>query len=134
MKYVSCCELNSKSLFEFTKKTLTTCVNIQNCIAQTYDGASIISGNQSYMQPIFQKEVSIVLYIYCYNHRLNYFIINVCKNIPEIRKFITLLHNSCIALKQIYCTRGFLGPLERNNHILPCNWPNNKWTKKKIFW
>lgn len=44
--YVSYSELNVKALFEFIKNTLAACVNnIQNCIAQTYDGASVMSDN-----------------------------------------------------------------------------------------
>lgn len=90
--YVSCSELNAKALFEFIKKTLAACgINIQNCIAQTYDGASVMSGHQNGVQAIFQKEVPKALYTHCYNHRLNLVIVDVCKNIPEIEQFITLL-------------------------------------------
>jgi len=39
--YVSCNELNSKALFSYINKTLTDCgIDIKNCIAQTYNGAS----------------------------------------------------------------------------------------------
>ncbi|KAF0714306.1 zinc finger MYM-type protein 1-like [Aphis craccivora] len=90
--YASCSELNSKASFEFIKKTLAACgINIQNCIAQTYDGASVMSGHQNGVQAIFQTEVPKALYTHCYNHRLNLVIVDVCKNIPEIEQFITLL-------------------------------------------
>jgi len=90
--YVSCSELNVKALFEFIKKTLAACgINIQNCITQTYDGASVMSGHQNGVQAIFQKEVPKALYTHCYNHRLNLVIVDVCKNIPEIEQFMTLL-------------------------------------------
>ncbi|XP_050544243.1 uncharacterized protein LOC126907178 [Daktulosphaira vitifoliae] len=50
-----------------------------------------MSGTQNGVQAIFQKEVPKALYTYCYNYRLNLVIVDVCKNVPEIEKFISIL-------------------------------------------
>jgi len=52
-------------------------INIRNCIVQTYDGASIMSGNQNYLQAIFKKEVPKVLFKHCYNHRFHLVIVDI---------------------------------------------------------
>lgn len=90
--YEPCNELNAKALFNYIYKTLTDCgIDIKNCIAQTYDGASVMSGKQNGVRSIFQQHVPQALYTHCFNHRLNLVIVDVCKNIPEIEKFIALL-------------------------------------------
>jgi len=90
--YVPCNELNAKALFNYINKTLTDCgIDIKNCIAQTYDGASVMSGKQNGVRSIFQQHVPQALYTHCFNHRLNLVIVDVCKNIPEIETFIALL-------------------------------------------
>lgn len=90
--YVPCSQLNAHALFKYIKKTLADCkINIQNCIAQTYDGAAVMSGKQNGVQAIFRKEVPQALYTHCYNHCLNLVIVDVCKNVPEIDKFIIII-------------------------------------------
>ena len=38
--FQSCASLNSESLLQYVKKLLSECrINIENCVAQTYDGA-----------------------------------------------------------------------------------------------
>ena len=90
--YVPCKELNANALFNYINKTLSDCgIDIKNCIAQTYDGAYVMSGKQNGVKSIFQQHVPQAIYTHCFNHRLNLVIVDVCKNIPEIEKFITLL-------------------------------------------
>lgn len=90
--YVPCNELNAKALFNYINKTLTDCgIDIKNCIAQTYDGASVMSGKQNGVRSFFQQHVPQAIYTHCFNHRLNLVIVDVCKNIPEIETFIALL-------------------------------------------
>jgi hypothetical protein len=44
LEYVLCNELNAKALFNYINKTLTDCgIDIKNCIAQTYDDASVMN-------------------------------------------------------------------------------------------
>ncbi|KAL4143937.1 hypothetical protein QTP88_006185 [Uroleucon formosanum] len=85
-------QLSIMALFNYINKTLTDCgIDIKNCIAQTYDGASVMSGKQNGVRSIFQQHVPQALYTRCFNHRLNLVIVDVCKNIPEIETFIALL-------------------------------------------
>lgn len=90
--FVPCFSLNAQSLFNYIKRTLSDCaIDINNCVAQTYDGAAVMSGNANGVQAIFQREVPQAIYTHCYNHRLNLVIVDVCKNIPEVASFFSLL-------------------------------------------
>lgn len=91
--YVPCTELNAKPLFEYIRKTLSDCgIDINNCIFQTYDGSSIMSGKQNGVQAISQSHAPQALYTHCFNHRLNLVIVDVCKNIPRtLEQFISIL-------------------------------------------
>ncbi|XP_025207742.1 uncharacterized protein LOC112603419 [Melanaphis sacchari] len=90
--FVPCSSLNAQSLFNYIKCTLSDCeIDINNCVAQTYDGAAVMSGNANDVQAIFQREVPQAIYTHCYNHRLNLVVVDVCKNIPEVATFFSLL-------------------------------------------
>lgn len=54
-------------------------------------GHDAMSGQQNGVQAIFQNHVPQALCTHCFNYRLNLIIVDVCKNIPEIEQFITLL-------------------------------------------
>lgn len=67
--FVSYFSLNAQSLFNYIKHTLSDCaIDINNCVAQTYDGAAVMSGNANGVQAIFQHEVPQAIYTHCYNH------------------------------------------------------------------
>lgn len=85
-------KLNAASLLEYIKLRLSKCaVDITKCVAQTYDGANVMSGHLNGVQALFKKEVPQAVYIHCYNHRLNLVIVDVCKKIPEGKGFFDLL-------------------------------------------
>lgn len=50
--------LDANSLFLYIKQVLNTChINIENCVAQTYDGENVMRGHINSVQAIFKKEV-----------------------------------------------------------------------------
>ncbi|KAH6938497.1 hypothetical protein HPB50_010162 [Hyalomma asiaticum] len=75
-------QLDAKSLLSYVKETLNRCgIDSQLCIAQTYDGASVMSGTSRGVQALFRQEVPQAVYVHCMNHRLNLVIVDVCKAI-----------------------------------------------------
>ncbi|KAL3201357.1 hypothetical protein MRX96_042957 [Rhipicephalus microplus] len=81
-------QLDAKSLLSYVKKTLNRCgIDSQLCIAQTYDGASVMSGTSRGVQALLWQEVPQAVYVHCMNHHLNLVIVDVCKAIkPAIHQ------------------------------------------------
>ena len=84
--------LDAKSLFTYIKAVLAKCnIDIHKCVAQTYDGASVMSGHCNGVQALLQSEVPQATYIHCLNHKLNLVIVDVCKGIKSAAHFFDLL-------------------------------------------
>lgn len=85
-------DLDSTSLFLHIKSILfKSKIDILNCIAQTYDGASVMRGHINGVQALFRKEVPQALYTHCANHRLNLVLVDVTKNIEQVEVFFNFL-------------------------------------------
>ena len=50
-------------------------------IAQSYDGASVISGQLGGVQTLMKEHYPYAIYIHCVAHRLNLIVVDTCKNI-----------------------------------------------------
>lgn len=86
--------LDANSLFLKIKEMLLKCqIDINNCVAQTYDGASVMRGHINGVQTIFRKEVPQAYYMHCANHRLNLVLVDIAKNIEEADTFFALVQN-----------------------------------------
>lgn len=107
-------DLDGKSLFSHIKSILfKSKIDINNCIAQTYDGASVMRGHINGVQALFRKEVPWALYTHCANHRLNLVLVDITKNIEEVDVFFyflqelyvfmsgSVIHNQFIELQKI---------------------------------
>lgn len=57
--------------------------NLQNIpiIAQSYDGASVMSGKKSGVQTKLKEYYPNAIYIHCMAHRINLVVIDMCKSI-----------------------------------------------------
>ncbi|XP_040079610.1 zinc finger MYM-type protein 1-like [Ixodes scapularis] len=66
-------------------------IHLKNCIAQTYDGASVMSGKSKGVQALLKLEVPQALYVHCFNHRLNLVIVDACKSFDSARTFFSLI-------------------------------------------
>lgn len=92
--FVHADKLNAESLTGIIKDTLLTHgLKLENCVAQAYDGASVMSGNLSGVQSRFKQEVPHAIYVHCYNHVLNLAIVDCCKGIPEFLNFFNMAEN-----------------------------------------
>ncbi|CAF3499847.1 unnamed protein product [Rotaria socialis] len=93
MGFIKLDQLDAKSLseklFEFLQKYE---IPIENCIAQCYDGASVMSGSQAGVQTLMrQNYMPRGIYIHCFAHRLNLVIGDVCKVVSYIDEFMAIL-------------------------------------------
>ncbi|XP_050532818.1 zinc finger MYM-type protein 1-like [Daktulosphaira vitifoliae] len=94
--YVPCNELNAKALFDYINKTLSDCgINIKNCIAQTYDGANVMSGKQNAVRSTVHTK-----FIELQNKLLPKKKIMELKRICETRWICQI--SACIAVKKTF--------------------------------
>ena len=56
-------------------------------IAQCYDGANVMSGQQGGVQRIVRDKYTNAYYVHCYAHQLNLIVQQSVKSIPHMRKF-----------------------------------------------
>lgn len=63
------------------------------CVAQTYDGASVMSGAVGGVQARFRERHPEAVYVHCYAHELNLVLCYTCKAIPEAAALFDLLEN-----------------------------------------
>lgn len=66
-------------------------LEIQNCIAQSYDGASVMSGIKSGVQSRIIDIVPWAMYIHCYAHQLNLIVVDSCKSSRYAADFFAML-------------------------------------------
>ncbi|KAK0156562.1 Zinc finger MYM-type protein 1 [Merluccius polli] len=61
------------------------------CVAQTYDGAAVMSGSTGGVQTHFRRFHPEAIYVHCYAHELNLVLCHTCKAIPEAVELFSLL-------------------------------------------
>ncbi|XP_072010692.1 zinc finger MYM-type protein 1-like [Engystomops pustulosus] len=92
--------LGFKELKEFDAQTIAA--SIENslrehglekilCVAQTYDGAAVMSGISGGVQAKFQENHPEAIYVHCYAHELNLVLCYTCKAVPEAKDFFETL-------------------------------------------
>lgn len=61
------------------------------CVAQSYDGAAVMSGAVGGVQARFKTNHPEAIYVHCYAHQLNLVLCHTCQAIPEARDLFELL-------------------------------------------
>ena len=85
-------KLDAKSLSQIIVSTLQWHgIDIQKCVAQSLDGASVMSGCHSGVQRQITDIVPHCLYIHCNAHRLNLVILSCIRNIGKVSSFFDIL-------------------------------------------
>eukprot|EP00102_Acyrthosiphon_pisum_P025993 XP_016663203.1 PREDICTED: zinc finger MYM-type protein 1-like [Acyrthosiphon pisum] len=80
-------------------------LDIKNCIGQSYDGASVMSGTINGVQQYFREmSKNPCPYVHCYAHRLNLVLVDASKHDSAIRNTIGILEaiysiQSCSSLR-----------------------------------
>lgn len=83
---------NAESLTSAIFSFIESCnLNSVPIIAQSYDGAAVMSGNKNGVQSKVRSKHPEAIYIHCMAHKLNLVVVDTCKNIKVCLKNIT--HN-----------------------------------------
>lgn len=78
------------ALFECFEKQKLTMSKIK-IIAQSYDGASVMSGHLRGVQSRIKEHYPYAIYTHCMAHRLNLVVVDTCKTIKVILKQIKII-------------------------------------------
>ena len=73
-------------------------VNLLNCVSQTYDGASVMSGKHRGVQKKIRDITGKALYVHCYAHRLNLVVVDTVKSMVSANDFFSLLQKLYILM------------------------------------
>jgi len=84
------------SQIKTTLRNLTIDINL--CVAQCYDGASVMNGSTAGVQKKIREIVPSAIYIHCYNHRLNLVLVDTCKSMPSVADFFGILQLTYVFL------------------------------------
>lgn len=63
------------------------------CVAQTYDGAAVMSGAAGGVQSLFRERHPEVIYVHCYAHELSHVLCHTCRGITEATELFSVLEN-----------------------------------------
>lgn len=66
------------------------------CVAQAYDGASVMSGAVGGVQARFREKHPEAVYVHCYAHELNLVLCHTCRTVPEASDLFE-------TLESVYC-------------------------------
>lgn len=115
-------ELNAMYLKNSICEMLQTCnIDAKNCVGQTYDGASVMSGTNAGVQRIFRQEAAPeATYIHCYNHRLNLVIVDVVKAVKIVDQFFGLLESIYVFMSSAVLHELFL---QKQSKLFPDKQP-----------
>jgi len=88
---------NSEELAECIKEQLDQHIGYEKdkIIAQTYDGASVMSGNTNGVQAKIKLHYPNVNYVHCYAHQLNLVMANAASINRNVRIFFASLGGFC---------------------------------------
>lgn len=78
----------TKAIYSVLQQNNITGVEI---VAQSYDGANVMSGKYNGVQEIFRQKYSKAIYIHCYAHRLNLVLVDVYSGITRVWEFFSLI-------------------------------------------
>ena len=100
LEFMNCPEArNAIGLYCKIKQSIAA-HNLENIpiIAQSFDGASVMSGKYNGVQTLLQKDYPEAIYIHCMAHKFNLTLVNACrKNATADQYFSTLtaLYSLC---------------------------------------
>ena len=70
--------LDASALSDHIKECLLKLkLNVTNCVGQSYDGASVMSGKFAGVQSIIRNSSPSAIYVHCMAHRLNLALVDI---------------------------------------------------------
>ena len=83
--------LNSESLAHAIQEHIAALgIDMKNCVAQCYDGASVMSGSVSGVQTRIRELYPQAIYVHCHAHRLNLVIVDSMKLKQDVANFFSV--------------------------------------------
>ncbi|CAF3185474.1 unnamed protein product, partial [Rotaria sp. Silwood2] len=68
-------------------------INLKDCIALCFDGASVMSGNNAGIQALLRQQyIPNAIYVHCYAHKLNLVICDVTSAVPYLSEFYSIIN------------------------------------------
>ena len=103
ISYTKCEELNAEALFSYIMSALKELdIDINNCISQYYDGASVMSGCQTGVRARISEINPSAIYIHCHAHQLNLVLVDTCRKLPHASEFFSLLESLYVSSPLLY--------------------------------
>uniref|UniRef100_A0A1X7V0P6 TTF-type domain-containing protein n=1 Tax=Amphimedon queenslandica TaxID=400682 RepID=A0A1X7V0P6_AMPQE len=94
VSYTYCEELNAAALTSYIYKALDSVhLDIQECVSQCYDGASVMSGAYSGVKARIQQDNPRAIYIHCHAHQLNLALVDSCRSLSHASDFFSLIES-----------------------------------------
>src|SRR6218665_4085355 len=109
--------LDAESLCNYILEKLKTGgIDIKNCVGQSYDGASVMSGRLSGVQVRIKEHAECAENVHCYAHRLNLVIVDTCKADRHAADYFAVLQKL-----YIFVSGSFVHPkwLSLQNDLYP---------------
>ena len=108
--------LDAQSLVNCMTTALNDHISFEKCIAQSYDGASLMNRDKGWVKKKIQEIIPHAIYVHCYVHRVNLVLVDVCKKEPIARDFFELIQSlyvymsSAIPHAKLCATQAVLHP------------------------
>lgn len=98
---INCIDSSGKGIFELLKKVLhDNNLNIENCIANTTDGAASMQGQYNGFSTWLGKASPGQMHVWCYSHVLNLVISDVTKTPISAATMFSLMNNLAVFFKE----------------------------------
>jgi hypothetical protein len=95
-------------------------IDYLRCVAQTYDGAAVMSGALGGVQAHFRKKHPEAIYVHCYAHELNLVLCHMCRLVSDMLDNVYNFFNSSLVNHHIFEeTQKNLG-LQQTELVLYC--------------
>ncbi|XP_060881931.1 zinc finger MYM-type protein 1-like [Metopolophium dirhodum] len=131
-------ELHAKALADSIQLFLCSInLDIKNCIGQSYDGASVMSGTINGVQQYIQKmSENPCPYVHCYAHRLNLVLVDASKHVSAIHNTIGILEAILFISVVFFTKEQFIFGITRRQKIKKLKIPQQcetRWKTKMIY-
>lgn len=84
-------DLSARGLAEVIRSAIEIYTLKDKLIAQTYDGAAVMSGSEGGVQTILRKHYRYAHFVHCYAHMLNLVLKTACSSVRQVRIFFANL-------------------------------------------
>ena len=86
--------INANEISVVVLKTLAdNCIDVNNCVGQTYDGASVMSGVKNGVAKKIKERAKYAFYTHCFSHGTNLALVDATKHIKAIGDVMETLNS-----------------------------------------